>query len=159
MYSICYGRIAVEKAVATGAAPSAHPTAPAPAFASVWTFRGPGRTAARTSLYSPVHITSCARDQRSGCPQMASPPHARRARGPRQLVQDAQEAYKTKPGWCQPSTIALTGTIACAGSLAVFRGPFLPLAVLVNGAVFLWWWTFLVLFPAAVLESRSGGSD
>jgi hypothetical protein len=68
MYSICYGRIAVEKAVATGAAPSAHPTAPAPAFASVWTLRGPGRTAARTRLYSPLPAnglaSSCATSPR-----------------------------------------------------------------------------------------------
>jgi hypothetical protein len=158
MYSTYDGRIAAEKAEATGAVTAAH-TLPIIAFASAWILRGPELTPGRASLNSPVNITSCARDQRPSRPPISSPPHARRARGPRQVVLDAQEAYKTKPAWCQPSTIALTGTVACAGSLVVFRGPFLPLAVLVNIAVFLWWWTFLVLFPAAVLESRSGGRD
>ena len=77
-----------------------------------------------------------------------------RRRSLSQVVDDARTAYMTKPGWCQPSTIVLTGVSACVGSLVLFRGPFVPLAVIVNSAVFVWWWTFLVAYPAAVLEDR-----
>lgn len=73
------------------------------------------------------------------------------------LFADANRAYSMaeKPAWCQPYTIILTGAVLCSGSLLVFRDSFLPIAVLTNSAVFLWWYIFLVLYPATLLENAN----
>jgi hypothetical protein len=74
-----------------------------------------------------------------------------------QMVDDAQRAYAVaeKPAWCQPTTIVLAGCAACAGSLALFHeGWLLTLAIIVNVAVFVWWYVFLILFPVAILERQ-----
>jgi hypothetical protein len=74
-------------------------------------------------------------------------------------MQDAVLAFslQAKPAWCQPNTILLSGTSVCVVSDLLCRGPLLPLAILANGAIFLWWYVFLVLFPLSVLESQGGG--
>ena len=59
----------------------------------------------------------------------------------------------SKPPWCQPWTITLTGTVAMVGSWALFPSfPGSIVAVGVSGAVSLWWWVFLVAYPQATLR-------
>lgn len=75
----------------------------------------------------------------------------------RKVVQDANLAYSLarKPVWCQPSTIFASGSAITSVSFVIFRGPWLPIAWLSFGAVALWWYVFLFLFPLAVIESEA----
>ena len=50
-----------------------------------------------------------------------------------------------KPGWCQPWSIILTGTVIVAGSWLVLH--ILWLTILVCLAIFAWWVYFLILYP------------
>ncbi|PSB57318.1 DUF6737 family protein [Chamaesiphon polymorphus] len=53
--------------------------------------------------------------------------------------------WESKPWWCQPWTIILTGIIIIAGSWLVFHTLWLtvPVAVL----IILWWTYFLIIVP------------
>jgi hypothetical protein len=86
----------------------------------------------------------------------AREPGPRKSRSLGLVISDANTAYALaeKPSWCQPWTIVLTGSGACVVSIALFRGSFVPLAVVVNAGVFAWWYVFLVLFPVSVLASE-----
>jgi hypothetical protein len=55
--------------------------------------------------------------------------------------------WATKPWWCQPWSILLTGVAVPAGSWWLLHRWWItgPLAF----AVLLWWWLFLVAVPAA----------
>ena len=65
-----------------------------------------------------------------------------------QLAKDAQTVYSTqKPPWCQPWTIVGTGTAVIAGSWSVCRGWAAIIALGISGAVAVWWYVFLVLYP------------
>jgi hypothetical protein len=59
----------------------------------------------------------------------------------------ANDLWQSKPWWCQPWSILLTGLVVVAGSWLWLQRWWItaPLAV----AVLLWWWLFLVLVPAA----------
>lgn len=75
--------------------------------------------------------------------------------------------YSTsKPPWCQPWTITLTGSAAIGGAWLLFPSfPGSILAVGTTAAVSLWWWVFLIAYPQATLryaaadERRAGGDD
>jgi hypothetical protein len=53
--------------------------------------------------------------------------------------------WESKPWWCQPWTIILTGVIIIAGSWLVFHTLWLtvPVAIL----IVLWWTYFLIVVP------------
>ena len=55
--------------------------------------------------------------------------------------------WQSKPWWCQPWTILLTGLMAIAGSWLLLHRWWIsvPLAL----AVLLWWWLLLVIVPRA----------
>jgi len=70
--------------------------------------------------------------------------------------------WQSKPWWCQPWSIVLTGVVAGVGSWLLLGRWWItvPLAA----AVLVWWWLFLVLVPRAYqaeLESRGpeAGND
>ena len=63
--------------------------------------------------------------------------------------------WQSKPWWCQPWTIVLTGVLAVAGSWVVLQLWWITCAVAV--AVALWWVLFLWLVPSAY--AQQGGSD
>lgn len=59
--------------------------------------------------------------------------------------------WDSKPAWCQPWTILLTGTIAISGSWGLFHTKwFTAIVGLLIGA---WWLTFLVFYPQAYKEA------
>ena len=58
--------------------------------------------------------------------------------------------WQSKPWWCQPWSILLTGIAAVAGSWWLAHSFWL--SGLIAGAVGLWWWLFLILVPAAYRE-------
>ncbi|GAB0496346.1 hypothetical protein MMPV_007658 [Pyropia vietnamensis] len=86
---------------------------------------------------------------------------------PAQLLADTQLVYSTsKPPWCQPWTITLTGSVAIGGAWLLFPSfPGSILAVGTTAAVSLWWWVFLIAYPQATLryaaadERRAGGDE
>ncbi len=53
--------------------------------------------------------------------------------------------WESKPWWCQPWTIVLTGVTIVAGSWLVFQTIWLtvPVAIL----IVLWWTYFLIIVP------------
>jgi hypothetical protein len=58
--------------------------------------------------------------------------------------------WQSKPWWCQPWTIILTGTIIITGSWLIFHTLWLtlPLAAL----IVLWWTYFLIIVPRLLME-------
>jgi hypothetical protein len=61
--------------------------------------------------------------------------------------------WQSKPWWCQPWTIVLTGGTAIAGSWLLFHTLWLtlPLSVLIGA----WWTVFLILVPSAYEKNNS----
>eukprot|EP00246_Nothoceros_aenigmaticus_P012631 TRINITY_DN4015_c0_g1_i1.p1 TRINITY_DN4015_c0_g1~~TRINITY_DN4015_c0_g1_i1.p1 ORF type:complete len:190 (-),score=16.99 TRINITY_DN4015_c0_g1_i1:238-807(-) len=66
------------------------------------------------------------------------------------LSLEYDSVWDTKPAWCQPWSILLTGSLAIIGSWALLKTP------LVTGALSLviaaWWWIFLYSYPLAYSE-------
>lgn len=75
---------------------------------------------------------------------------------PVKIYSDAVAAYalQEKPAWCQPATILATGASICAVSDALFvpRGALGAIAVVANGAVFLW-------CKLSAVDGRDWGED
>ena len=60
------------------------------------------------------------------------------------------DVWKTKPPWCQPWTIVLTGSMVVYAPTAVFHAKWLSaLVALPIGA---WWYLFLIIFPKQFKE-------
>ena len=55
--------------------------------------------------------------------------------------------WQSKPWWCQPWTILLTGLMAIAGSWLLLHRLWISAPVTLG--VLLWWWLFLVVVPRA----------
>ncbi len=57
----------------------------------------------------------------------------------------APDLWQSKPWWCQPWTIILTGVLLIAGSWLALRTWWItiPLSILVS----IWWLYFLVIVP------------
>lgn len=73
-----------------------------------------------------------------------------------QVVSDAQRAFSLyKPAWYQPYTILPVGALTIVAAWLLVRG--LP-AVLVTGAVWLWWYVVLIEYPVFVLNQNSDAS-
>lgn len=71
-----------------------------------------------------------------------------------QVVRDAQSVYSAdKPPWCQPWTIVGTGAGVIGGSWWLFHGLAAVLALGTTMGVFVWWYVFLVVYPASELDA------
>jgi membrane protein YdbS with pleckstrin-like domain len=66
---------------------------------------------------------------------------------------DKFDLWQSKPWWCQPWTIILTGIVIITGSWLVLKNLWitLPLAI----AIIVWWMYFLVIVPRLLREMRS----
>ena len=64
--------------------------------------------------------------------------------------------WQTKPWWCQPWSIVLTGAGVVLASWFVLHRWWITLPVAVG--VGLWWAVFLLLVPAAYQQSLQQGS-
>ena len=65
--------------------------------------------------------------------------------------------WQSKPWWCQPWTILLTGLAAMAGSWLLLHRWWISTPVAL--AVMLWWWLFLVVVPRAYRAELQEGAD
>jgi hypothetical protein len=61
--------------------------------------------------------------------------------------------WQSKPWWCQPWTIILTGTITIAGSWLIFHTIWLTMPV--AALIMLWWTYFLIIVPRLLMENKS----
>jgi hypothetical protein len=61
--------------------------------------------------------------------------------------------WQSKPWWCQPWTIILTGTIIITGSWLIFHT--LWLTVPVTALIVLWWTYFLIIVPRLLTEMKA----
>ncbi|XP_010522733.1 PREDICTED: uncharacterized protein LOC104801239 [Tarenaya hassleriana] len=66
------------------------------------------------------------------------------------LSLEYDSVWDTKPSWCQPWTITLTGLLAVACSWAVVRS--VLVTSLVAGSIGAWWFLFLYLYPKSYSE-------
>ena len=65
--------------------------------------------------------------------------------------------WASKPWWCQPWTILLTGLVVVAGSWVVLHRWWISLPV--GLGVVAWWAVFLVLVPAAYRQQALESSN
>jgi membrane protein YdbS with pleckstrin-like domain len=61
--------------------------------------------------------------------------------------------WQSKPWWCQPWTIILTGIIIITSSWLIFHT--LWLTVPVAALIVLWWTYFLIIVPRLLMEMRA----
>jgi hypothetical protein len=61
--------------------------------------------------------------------------------------------WQSKPWWCQPWTIILTGVIIITSSWLIFHT--LWLTVPVAALIVLWWTYFLIIVPRLLMEMRA----
>ncbi|MGD1903472.1 MAG: DUF6737 family protein [Geitlerinemataceae cyanobacterium] len=64
------------------------------------------------------------------------------------------DIWATKPWWCQPWTIVLTGVAIVSGSWLVLHRVWL--SAIVTVPIVLWWWTFLIIVPRSFAQRVSG---
>jgi hypothetical protein len=67
---------------------------------------------------------------------------------PEQIV--SPNLWQSKPWWCQPWTIILTGTIIITGSWLIFHTLWLTMPV--AALIVLWWTYFLIIVPRLLME-------
>jgi hypothetical protein len=61
--------------------------------------------------------------------------------------------WQSKPWWCQPWTIVLTGLLAISMSWLVLHK--LWFTALIGFVVLVWWWLFLVLVPGLDRQAQA----
>jgi hypothetical protein len=61
--------------------------------------------------------------------------------------------WQSKPWWCQPWTIILTGVIIITSSWLIFHKFWLTLPV--AALIILWWTYFLIIVPRLLMEMRA----
>jgi hypothetical protein len=66
------------------------------------------------------------------------------------LSLEYESVWDTKPAWCQPWTIFLTGVLATSGSWIVFQS--ITLTTIVACLIGAWWYIFLYSYPQAYTE-------
>jgi hypothetical protein len=66
---------------------------------------------------------------------------------------DEFDLWQSKPWWCQPWTIILTGISLIAGSWLVLKSLWITLPLTI--AIIIWWTYFLVIVPRLLREIRS----
>jgi len=64
---------------------------------------------------------------------------------------ETQSLWQTKPWWCQPWSILLTGLVLPITSWLLFHRVWITAAAAI--VVLLWWWVFLVLAPASYQQA------
>ena len=65
----------------------------------------------------------------------------------------APDLWSSKPWWCQPWTILLTGVAVPLLSWLLLHA--LWITALLSLVVLAWWWLFLVLAPAAYRQAAA----
>ena len=65
--------------------------------------------------------------------------------------------WQSKPWWCQPWTILLTGLAVIVGSWLLLHRWWISAPVALG--VMLWWWLFLVVVPRAYQAELNQGPD
>jgi hypothetical protein len=60
------------------------------------------------------------------------------------------DLWQSKPWWCQPWTIILTGILLVAGSWLVLHSLWLTLPL--SALIVVWWTYFLILVPRMLQE-------
>ncbi|XP_030545963.2 uncharacterized protein LOC115752058 [Rhodamnia argentea] len=81
------------------------------------------------------------------------------------LSPEYESVWDTKPSWCQPWTITLTGMLAIAGSWLTLHS--MLVTTIVSLLICLWWYSFLYSYPKAYTNMiaerrkrvRSGAED
>ncbi len=63
------------------------------------------------------------------------------------------DLWQSKPWWCQPWTIILTGIVIITGSWLVLKSLWITLPLTI--AIIVWWMYFLVIVPRLLREMRS----
>jgi hypothetical protein len=66
---------------------------------------------------------------------------------------ETYDLWQSKPWWCQPWTIILTGIIIIASSWLVFHKIWLSLIVAIP--IVIWWGYFLIIVPRLLKEQSS----
>jgi membrane protein YdbS with pleckstrin-like domain len=66
---------------------------------------------------------------------------------------DEFDLWQSKPWWCQPWTIILTGIVLITGSWLVLKNLWITLPLTI--AIIVWWTYFLVIVPRLLREMRS----
>jgi hypothetical protein len=61
--------------------------------------------------------------------------------------------WDTKPRWCQPWSILLTGIVVIGGSWFLIRTVWLT--ILVSLPILLWWFVFLILYPHSTRQLQA----
>eukprot|EP00884_Botryococcus_braunii_P003678 jgi/Botrbrau1/13310/Bobra.0315s0008.1 len=74
--------------------------------------------------------------------------------GASQNRQLPESVWELKPAWCQPWSILMAGVAVPLAAYNISGGSVL-LAVLLSIPVSMWWYTFLVLYPAGYREYRA----
>lgn len=64
----------------------------------------------------------------------------------------SSNVWDFKPWWCQPPSILTSGLSSIAGVYAVTHGSWLFTGIVVL-IVMLWWYTFLIVYPAEFRSS------
>ncbi|KAI9080279.1 hypothetical protein K1719_037673 [Acacia pycnantha] len=67
-----------------------------------------------------------------------------------QLSLEYDSVWDTKPSWCQPWTITLTGILIIAASWLILRS--LPVTSVILLLICAWWYIFLYSYPKAYSE-------
>ena len=104
-----------------------------------------------SSFHLPVHVTL-----RMGRPCSSRQPREQEDEPYIQLeaseLPDDGDMWKSKPPWCQPSTILLTGATVITMSWLLFNS--FVVTTLISALVCAWWFLFLVLVPTAYKKQR-----
>jgi membrane protein YdbS with pleckstrin-like domain len=66
---------------------------------------------------------------------------------------DKFDLWQSKPWWCQPWTIILTGIVLITGSWLALKNLWITLPLSI--AIIVWWMYFLVIVPRLLREMRS----
>jgi hypothetical protein len=65
---------------------------------------------------------------------------------------ETYDLWQSKPWWCQPWTIILTGIVIITGSWLLFHK--IWLSIIVSIPIVVWWIYFLVLVPRLLASSK-----
>ncbi|MGB7084824.1 MAG: DUF6737 family protein [Phormidesmis sp.] len=69
----------------------------------------------------------------------------------------SESMWQTKPWWCQPWSIVLTGLLIPTGSWLLLHRLWITLPMI--GVIVVWWVLFLVLVPAQYAAAVRGASE
>jgi hypothetical protein len=73
-----------------------------------------------------------------------------------QSASENYDLWQSKPWWCQPWTIILTGILIITGSWLLFYKIWLSIIVAIP--IVVWWYYFLILVPRLLNEQAKRAS-